>query len=287
MVYKLKNKTISTNVINTLIQFGAHLGDLKWLKHFDHNINYFTQCIRNDFFIIDLKITTYYLQRALSFIFKLSNNNGKLLFYHSYLYKSHFFKFLYFFLIKYKTDNSFINYKWTGGIMSNYKSCFLNFLKILSNIPINVNLPWHSKAKTNFFEFASIATSHFFFRFLFLKLLLFTYEKTFLKRDWGSEFKKLLVFWKAFIFIRSFKYIFNVPDCLICINPSNNWFPVSEYSISRKIPSISILDTSSNASGITYPIPSNDDSIPLSIFYVSIFINVWLISSLTQFNRIK
>ena len=283
MIYLKKNN--NNFLLNTLINFGAHLGDFHNYKHYSSIIFYYIHCIRNDFFIFDLQKTVFFFQRACYFIFFLSKNLGKILFYHSSIEESYFFRFIFFYLIKYKTNNSYVNYKWTSGLISNYKHCFVKFINILYTMPdINTKNPYQISKTVRSNVYSHISKTTYFFRYLFFKLLYLTYEKTFLRRDWRGEFSKLLTFWRAFIYIRSFKSIFNIHDCLICINPSNNGFPVSEFSKNKKIPSISLLDTSTNFADITYPIPSNDDSVPLSLFYISIFLNIWLIGNYLYYN---
>lgn len=39
------------------------------------------------------------------------------------------------------------------------------------------------------------------------------------------------------------------------------------------LPIIAVADTNSEIFRITYPIPSNDDSVVLSLFYVTMFLN--------------
>lgn len=278
----LKSFSTKNELINTLVHFGAHIGDFTNYKHFDQSISYYLFCIRHNVFVIDISRTVYIFQRSLHFIYLLSCNFGKLLFYHSSI-DSYFLKFLFFYLIKHKTENSFINSKLQGGFLSNYRECFLRFIKTLSNIPMKIRSKRIFRIKLKFVEFDSQARNCFYFRYLFLKLVYLTFEKSSLKRDWDDQYKILLVFWKAFMFVRSFKSVFHLPDCLICINPENDWFVINEYSKTKKIPSISIVDTSTVFANTTFSIPSNDDSIALSLFYISVFINVWLMGHFSIF----
>jgi len=273
----IKNNNIHKNSLRTLLDFGAHIGDLTNYSHFEHDFFNYTLCIRNNFYIFNLEKTVLHLQRSLQFLHNLSSHFGKLLFYHSNI-DTYFFKFVFFFLIKYRTLNSFVNSKWKGGYLSNYRQCFLKYVNILSNIPLKLRHRRYMRKTLTINNLNSSVNTSFYNRYLFVKLMMILHEKSSLKRDWESEFSKILLFWKSFVFVRSFKSVFQIPDCLISINPSNDWYVVGEYSKTYKFPSISVVDTSSCYANSSYCIPSNDDSIPLSLFYISIFLNVWLIA---------
>lgn len=282
MIY-FYSRVNSNTLMSTLLNFGAHIGDFTNYKHFEQSMSYYIYCVRQNLFVIDISQTVYVFQRSLQFISILSRLCGKLLFYHSSI-NSFFLKFVFFYLIKYRTHNSFVNSKLQGGFLSNYRECFLRFIKTLSNIPMKIRSKRIFRIKLKFVEFDSYARTGFYFRYLFLKLVYLTFEKSYLKRDWSDQYRLLLVFWKAFIFVRSFKSVFQLPDCLICINPDNDWYVISEYSKTKKIPSIGIIDTSTVFANTTFSIPSNDDSIALSLFYVSVFINVWLLGHFYTLN---
>jgi ribosomal protein S2 len=269
--------------LEILLHFGAHIGDLTNYSHFEHEFFTYTFCIRNNFFIFNLEKTVVHLQRSLQFVYNLSSNLGKLLFYHSNI-ESYFFKFIFFFLIKYRTLNSFVNTKWKGGYLSNYRQCFLKYINILSNIPLRIRNKRYMRKKITSNRINSYVNTSFYHRYLFVKLMMIIFEKSNLKRDWESEFSKILLFWRSFVFVRSFKSVFQIPDCLISINPDNEWYVISEYSKTYKFPSIGVVDSSSCYVNCTYCIPSNDDSIPLSLFYISIFLNIWLLAYFSKTN---
>jgi ribosomal protein S2 len=88
----------------------------------------------------------------------------------------------------------------------------------------------------------------------------------------NSVFNRFLLFWRVVIFFKCFKKTSNLPDCLIFLNPDNSQSQLNDFSGVR-LPIISVTDTVSNIFRITYPIPSNDDSIILLLFYFMLFLN--------------
>ena len=55
------------------------------------------------------------------------------------------------------------------------------------------------------------------------------------------------------------------------LNPDNS---ISEFNdfLGVRLPIICVADTTTDISSITYPIPSNDDSIILFVFYLFLFL---------------
>jgi small subunit ribosomal protein S2 len=48
------------------------------------------------------------------------------------------------------------------------------------------------------------------------------------------------------------------PDLIVCLNPNENRVLLRECS-TNQIPSIGLVDTDTNPTLVTYPIPANDD----------------------------
>jgi hypothetical protein len=88
----------------------------------------------------------------------------------------------------------------------------------------------------------------------------------------SSAFGRLLRFWRAIIFFKCFKKTANLPDCVIMLNPNNTAALMNDF-LCVGIPIIGVSDSNSNITQFTYPIPSNDDSIILLLFYFLLFIN--------------
>jgi ribosomal protein S2 len=84
-------------------------------------------------------------------------------------------------------------------------------------------------------------------------------------------FNRLHVFWRATIFFKCFKKTSHLPDCLVMLNPDNSSSEFNDF-IGVKLPIIGITDTITDFASITYPIPSNDDSLVLFIFYMHVFL---------------
>jgi small subunit ribosomal protein S2 len=271
----------NTYIVDKLIQLGVHIGDWIYSQDYSNTVYYYTIGIRNSFFVIDLQKTVYYLKRALFFAKSLAKLNGSFLFYHSSIDSFFNLKLIFYYLVNIKANQSYVNYKWIPGMISNYKRCFLRLLYVLLNVSV-ISLRAQHKQRRGFVDFLNQSPICF-FRYIFLKLIYLTHLKSFLKRDWLLEFKKILAFWKVFIFLKSFKHIFSIPDCLVIVDPSNKWLMVSEFSKSRKIPVIGILDTGSSQFGITYPIPSNDDSIAIGLFFISLFLNICILNDVESY----
>ena len=75
-----------------------------------------------------------------------------------------------------------------------------------------------------------------------------------------------------------------VPDLLVVLDSAKDRTAILEAN-KMKIPVISILDTNSDPKGITYPIPSNDDSEKCIKFYMDLFASTILSGSELAFNR--
>jgi hypothetical protein len=167
------------------------------------------------------------------------------------------------------------------GLISNYKNSFLYFL---CNI-LNINFVNKQRARTwiAYVNTYALIDKSTFLRYLLFKVLYLTYEKTLLKiKKWQIHYKNVLKFWKLFIFFKNFKSIFHMPDCLFIITPLNSWAHIHEYAKCQSLPVVGLFDCLNH--GLTYPIPSNDDSIALSLFYVSLFCNAYLIEKYYIFN---
>jgi ribosomal protein S2 len=274
---------MNKNIMTILLSFGVHIGDLYIYKHYHSELNYYLFCIRNDFFVFNLRKSIFFFKRALNFIFLAAHSFCKILFYHSYINSTDNFKFILAYLIKYKGGHSIVNNYWIPGLISNYKMCFRKLLYVFLRVEGKAKLRNKYRRVKSSMYYRKNGT---FLRYIFLKLLYFTYKKTNLQRDWFTEFHKLWLFWRVYLFLRGFKDIFDLPDILILINPDDAFYRATEFSKTHKLPVICTIDSASSWYGVTYPIPSNDDSIPLSIFYFSIFVNVYMNAKILNYKKI-
>ena len=101
----------------------------------------------------------------------------------------------------------------------------------------------------------------------FLIIVISIIGAVYLWRRYASRIKVLM---RVLVFFRTFKYVFKKPDVLCAANPTLYNTLIRDFTGSG-IPCISLVDTTTNVRHITYPIPSNDDSIVLVLFFFKIF----------------
>ena len=119
------------------------------------------------------------------------------------------------------TNQYFINYRWLGGMLTNWKT-IQNSIKRLKKLDIEL-----SKEDTGFTK---------------KEVLKLTNERDKLKRSLGgiSDMNK-------------------IPNMLFIIDTNVESLAVKE-AIKLKIPIVAVLDSNSDPTGIDYPIPGNDDA---------------------------
>jgi len=120
-----------------------------------------------------------------------------------------------------ETGQFYVNYRWLGGMLTNWKT-IQNSIKRLKKLDENL-----SKEDSGFTK---------------KELLKLGKERDKLKRSLGgiSEMKK-------------------IPEMLFIIDTNVESIAVKE-AVKLKIPITAILDTNSDPTGITFPIPGNDDA---------------------------
>jgi hypothetical protein len=87
-----------------------------------------------------------------------------------------------------------------------------------------------------------------------------------------SVYRRFKSFRRAIISFKCFKKTANVPDRLVLVNPHSSLSQLRDFT-GIYLPIISISDTATDPFRITYPIPSNDDSLIPLLFYFAIFPN--------------
>ncbi len=200
--------------IQQLLEAGVHLGHktLRW----NPKMKKYIFGKRDSIHIIDLTQTLELTKSALEKIYTTIANNGKILFVSTKKQASDAIAEL-----AKDTDQYFVNYRWLGGMLTNWGtiSNSIKKLKKLETDLVSENRGFTKK-----------------------ELLKMSVKKDKLQRSLGgiSEMKK-------------------VPDLVFIIDTNYESLAIQE-SIKLGIPIIAILDSNSNPDGINFPIPGNDDA---------------------------
>ena len=200
--------------LKDLLESGVHFG------HQTHRWNplmeQYIYGIRNGIHIIDLTQTLELTKIALEKVHQTISNNGKILFVSTKKQASEAIAEL-----ANETDQYFVNYRWLGGMLTNWGT-ISNSIKKLKKLEIDL-----------------VAENRGFTKKELLKM---SVKKDKLQRSLGgiSEMKK-------------------IPDLVFIIDTNYESLAIQE-SVKLGIPIIAILDSNSNPDGIDYPIPGNDDA---------------------------
>ena len=200
--------------IQQLLEAGVHLGHktLRW----NPKMKKYIFGKRDSIHIIDLTQTLELIKIALEKVFNVIENNGKILFVSTKKQASEAIA-----EVAKETDQYFVNYRWLGGMLTNWGtiSNSIKKLKKLENDLVSENRGFTKK-----------------------ELLKMSVKKDKLQRSLGgiAEMKK-------------------IPDLVFIIDTNYESLAIQE-SVKLGIPIIAILDSNSNPDGIDYPIPGNDDA---------------------------
>ena len=200
--------------IQQLLEAGVHLGHktLRW----NPKMKKYIFGKRDSIHIIDLTQTLELIKIALEKVFNVIENNGKILFVSTKKQASEAIA-----EVAKETDQYFVNYRWLGGMLTNWGtiSNSIKKLKKLENDLVSENRGFTKK-----------------------ELLKMSVKKDKLQRSLGgiAEMKK-------------------VPDLVFIIDTNYESLAIQE-SVKLGIPIVAILDSNSNPDGIDYPIPGNDDA---------------------------
>ena len=200
--------------IQQLLEAGVHLGHktLRW----NPKMKKYIFGKRDSIHIIDLTQTLELTKVALEKIHEVVSNNGKILFVSTKKQASEAIA-----EVAKETDQYFVNYRWLGGMLTNWGT-ISNSIKKLKQL--EQNLVSENRGFTK------------------KELLKMSVKKDKLQRSLGgiSEMKK-------------------VPDLVFIIDTNYESLAIQE-SVKLEIPIVAILDSNSNPDGIDYPIPGNDDA---------------------------
>ena len=200
--------------IQQLLEAGVHLGHktLRW----NPKMKKYIFGKRDSIHILDLTQTLDLTKIALEKIFKTIESNGKILFVSTKKQASEAIA-----EVAKETDQYFVNYRWLGGMLTNWGtiSNSIKKLKKLETDLVSENRGFTKK-----------------------ELLKMSVKKDKLQRSLGgiSEMKK-------------------IPDLVFIIDTNYESLAIQE-SVKLGIPIIAILDSNSNPDGIDFPIPGNDDA---------------------------
>ena len=205
---------IPSITIQQLLEAGVHLGHktLRW----NPKMKKYIFGKRDSIHIIDLTQTLELTNSALEKVYNTIINNGKILFISTKKQASEAISQL-----AKDTDQYFVNYRWLGGMLTNWGT-ISNSIKKLKKI--NVDLVTENRGFTK------------------KELLKMSVQRDKLERSLGgiADMKK-------------------VPDLVFIIDTNYESLAIKE-SIKLKIPIIAILDSNSDPDGIDFPIPGNDDA---------------------------
>jgi len=200
--------------IQQLLEAGVHLGHktLRW----NPKMKKYIFGKRDSIHIIDLTQTLELIKVALEKVHETIANNGKVLFVSTKKQASEAIA-----EIAKETDQYFVNYRWLGGMLTNWGT-ISNSIKKLKKLEIDLVVENRGFTKK--------------------ELLKMSVKKDKLQRSLGgiADMKK-------------------VPDLVFIIDTNYESLAIQE-SVKLGIPIIAILDSNSNPDGIDYPIPGNDDA---------------------------
>ena len=200
--------------IQQLLEAGVHLGHktLRW----NPKMKKYIFGKRDSIHIIDLTQTLELTKIALEKVYSTIANNGKILFVSTKKQASEAIA-----EVAKETDQYFVNYRWLGGMLTNWGT-ISNSIKKLKKLETDL-----------------VAENRGFTKKELLKM---SVKKDKLQRSLGgiSEMKK-------------------IPDLVFIIDTNYESLAIQE-SVKLGIPIIAILDSNSNPDGIDYPIPGNDDA---------------------------
>ena len=200
--------------IEQLLEAGVHLGHktLRW----NPKMKKFIFGKRDSIHIIDLTQTLELTKLALEKVYATISSGGKILFISTKKQASEAIA-----EVAKETDQYFVNYRWLGGMLTNWGT-ISNSIKKLKKLEIDL-----------------VAENRGFTKKELLKM---SVKKDKLQRSLGgvSEMKK-------------------VPDLVFIIDTNYESLAIQE-SVKLGIPIVAILDSNSNPDGIDFPIPGNDDA---------------------------
>ena len=200
--------------IQQLLEAGVHLGHktLRW----NPKMKKYIFGKRDSIHIIDLTQTLELTKVALEKVYETIANNGKILFVSTKKQASEAIA-----EVAKETDQYFVNYRWLGGMLTNWGT-ISNSIKKLEKIKLDLVSENRGFTKKELLKMSVLRDK--------------------LQKSLGgiAEMKK-------------------IPDLVFVIDTNYESLAIKE-SIKLGIPIIAVLDTNSDPEGIDFPIPGNDDA---------------------------
>ena len=205
---------VSKVTIKNLLEAGIHFGHKT--KRWNPKMENYIFGERNGVHIIDLQQTVNSFRNALEIVKKFSSQNKNILFVSTKKQASEAIA-----EVAKETDQYFVNYRWLGGMLTNWGT-ISNSIKKLKQLEIDLVSENRGFTKK--------------------ELLKMSVKKDKLQRSLGgiADMKK-------------------TPDLVFIIDTNYESLAIQE-SVKLGIPIIAILDSNSNPDGIDFPIPGNDDA---------------------------
>lgn len=290
-----------TTIVTHLIELGAHIGtDMSYKYNTLYNMHLigiyktleatemFTLPMYNNIRqlwkrirklpIIDLGHSIYFLRAAVLYIRVLGEQQGRLLIQHTTICEATVYQYketnstlwylnAYISIFK-KYQHAFAYLPWRAGMLSNYYGCCFTIL--MEFLPIRVGEQHDSPLS---------------FIGLFLRLLV---TECFIIPPHKSAHEHHIWLgkaWRLLAFFRYFMEYYFIPDTVVCVNPTGRIGIVHE-SKRLGIPAIMPTDTD-QIFECTYPLLSNDDSMPLSLFYFQLIINAYELGRIARYRGVR
>jgi ribosomal protein S2 len=302
------------NLSIKLLSLGMHIGHAMQDCMSQDRVNNYIIGTRNNINIININKTVLYIKNMLHFVTGLARSGGSLLYYISNMEDLDMNMRALFVIQARKYKNSIIYLKEIRGIITKFYGSFTSILTRIYNAEHRYILNWSRDIELRDFlitvskikrkdmkerEFKNFSydesevdekkmegkkslrgteNSGGVFVGMVLKLILFYLNKMKIAHKYPLLLnlfnKKLKLMWRTLVFVKYFNKIFNLSDAVFLIDPRNNYWMKNEF-IRLKMPIIGICDTNMDIEDMTYPIPCNDDSAAIWIFFMYLINNVW------------
>jgi len=276
-------------LISLLYHLGAHIGHHVSFLH--PTQKQFLLGLSNKHSLINLQHTVFFLKKTCSFFFFFGEHTLYLCFHISNLYTYNWnLKSYFMHEVVFQHQHSFLFEKWKNGCFSNYKTQVIDILESIyvssgkkssftKNLisPKNYKVVFIPKVQKKKKKIPHLGWIDF-----LIQILFFIKSKQITGLTWSQEWNRVCRFWRFYHYFKCYFYFFNWPDCFVLINNKNKDSIVSEIN-RKKIPIVGVCDTNSSSLGISYFIPSNDDSILLQLFYFKLFLNSYKKGSYSTF----